>query len=68
VNWEVILLHILAILPATVFAAAALIQAIKTHKSVNSRMDELLNSAKAVAALEAQNTIAKYKKDHGNPD
>lgn len=45
--WDHVLTSLMGAIPATIFALAALIQAIKTHKSVNSRMDELLVAARS---------------------
>jgi hypothetical protein len=60
-NWEVIIINVVTALPATIFACAAFVQAYKTHKSVNSRMDELLETAKIIAAMKAEETIRLYK-------
>jgi hypothetical protein len=53
IDWQLLSVHILTALPATIAAIAAFIQALKTHKSVNSRMDELLKAARAEARAEA---------------
>lgn len=52
-NLRIVLVAALAAIPPTVFSAAALWRAIKTHKLVNSRMTELLAATKASASAEA---------------
>lgn len=59
-NWETVILAIVAGLPATIAAIAALIQASKaknqateTHRAVNSRMTELLEITRKQAGNEA---------------
>ncbi len=48
-NWDAIIIACVTAVPPTLVALAAFIQAMKTHKAVNSRMDELLNVARQAA-------------------
>lgn len=52
-NWETVTLAIITGLPPTILAAATLVQTIKTHKSVNGRMSELLEVTKEAAGDKA---------------
>lgn len=52
-NMDTILLAAIAGLPATIAAIAALVQAAKTHKAVNSRMTELLEITRQAATDKA---------------
>jgi len=54
INWQIILLAIIAATPPTLVAAAALWQAVETHRTVNSRMSEMLELTKTVAAASAK--------------
>lgn len=51
-NWEALLTAGVAALPATIAAVAALVQATKTHKAVNSRMTELLELTRRASRAE----------------
>ena len=51
-NWETITLAVIAGLPAFLVALAAFIQSLRTHKAVNSRMDEMLGIVKKAAIAE----------------
>jgi len=53
---------LLTALPPTLVALAALIQAIKAHKSVNGRMEELLATTKNEATAVA--TLAEKSAEH----
>ena len=52
-NWDLIAVAGITAVPPTLVAAAAFYQARQTHKSVNSRMAELLALAKKASADEA---------------
>lgn len=52
-NWEPVLIAFVASLPPTIVAAAALIQAIKTHRSVNGMKHELVESVRKEATAQA---------------
>lgn len=51
INWEIIILAVIAVVPSTLAALAAYRQASKTHSAVNSRMDELLRVTREQATL-----------------
>ena len=51
-NITLILVALVAACAPTIAAIAAVIQAMKTHKAVNSRMDELLSLAKTSSKAE----------------
>ena len=51
-NWDAIILAIITGLPATLVAAATLIQSIRTHKAVNSRMTEMIDLTKTSSKAE----------------
>lgn len=62
IDWQTVIIAGIAAVPSTLFAAASFVQATKaknqateTHKSVNSRMDELLKAATEKATAEATN-------------
>ena len=61
-NWETIIISVIAATPATIAAAAAFIQAKKTHTAVNSRMTELLALTRQAAADDA--TLAEKRAEH----
>lgn len=68
-NWDIIVPAIVAGLPTTIAAIAALIQASKahtqateTHKAVNSRMTELLELTRKQASDEA--TLVEKDAEH----
>lgn len=63
IDWQTVIIAGIAALPPTVVAAAAFVQALKTHKSVNSRMTELLEATKAQATAEA--TVAEQEAQEG---
>lgn len=63
IDWQTVIIAGIAAVPPTLMASAALWQAIKTHKSVNSRMDELLKAATEAARAEA--TIAEKSAAQG---
>lgn len=52
-NWESIITAIITSVPPTIVAAAAYIQAKRTHQAVNSRMTELLLLARQEAGAQA---------------
>jgi len=54
INWQIVMLAIIAALPPTLVALAALWQAIETHRTVNSRMSEMLELTKTVATASAK--------------
>jgi len=60
VDWSVVILAFLAAIPPSLVALAALVQAIRTHKAVNSRMTELLEVTKRAAAGDA---VAEERKE-----
>jgi len=61
-NWDTVLVAFFTSIPPSILAAAALIQARKTHDAVNSRMSELLALARKGAADEA--TLAEKRAEH----
>lgn len=63
IDWQTVIIASIAAVPPTIAACAAFIQAWKTHKSVNSRMDELLKAATEAATAEA--TVAEKSAEHG---
>lgn len=52
-NWDAIIIAAITSVPPTLVAAAAYLQASRTHKAVNSRMTELLEITKAAASSSA---------------
>jgi len=61
IDWNIVIAALIASLPATITAFAALVQAWKTHKSVNSRMDEMLKLTRDEAAATA--TVVEKEAD-----
>lgn len=59
IDWNIVIAALIAGMPATITAFAALIQAWKTHKSVNSRMDEMLRLNRDEATASATLTEKK---------
>ncbi len=57
IDWQTVIIAAIAAIPGALIGAAALIQAIRTHKAVNSRMDTLLKLATDKATAEA--TVAE---------
>ena len=53
IDLTIVLSAFVAALPATIAAIAALIQAVRTHKEVNSRMTQMLEMNKVEAAATA---------------
>jgi hypothetical protein len=53
VNWTVVLVAVLAAMPPTLIALAGLVQAVRTHDLVNSRVTELVELEKRKAAVDA---------------
>lgn len=51
-NWDLIVVAMIAAFPSTIAALAAWRQAKKTHLSVNSRMDEIIRLTRQVAVFE----------------
>ena len=54
INWQIVMLAIIAATPPTLVALAALWQAVETHRTVNSRMSEMLELTKTVATASAK--------------
>ena len=52
INWTTVIVAGLAALPATLVGIAALMQSIKTHKAVNSRLTQLLELTETAARAE----------------
>ena len=52
-NWDAIILSLIGSLPPTIVAAAAFVQARKTHKSVNGMKHELIDSVRKEATAQA---------------
>ena len=53
INWNQIFLAIIYVIPACLVAGAAYIQTVDTHKAVNSRMAEMIEITKKLAAITA---------------
>jgi hypothetical protein len=53
VNWTLVLVAALAAMPPTIVGVAALLQAVRTHDLVNSRVTELVELEKRKAAADA---------------
>lgn len=60
---ERVLISFIGTLPATIFAIASLIQAIRTHRLVNSGMAARDNSMKAQGRIEEQQIQQNEQKD-----
>ena len=61
-NWEPIIIGVIAALPPSLVGVAALLQAIKAHNAVNSKMDALLELTRKSAFAEGQK---EEKEKHG---
>ena len=61
-DWTVILIALITAVPPTLVAAAAYLQASKTHQAVNSRMTELLELTRIASGDAA--TLAEREAAH----
>jgi len=52
IDWTTIITALIGGLPATIAAVAALIQTVRTHRQINSRMTELLETKELAAHAE----------------
>jgi low affinity Fe/Cu permease len=63
INWETIIVSVIAATPATIAAMASFVQSLRTYKAVNGRMDELLALTRRAAGDEA--TLVEKKAERG---
>lgn len=73
IDWNIVIAALIASMPATLTALAAVVQATKaktqateTHKSVNSRMDEMLRLSRDEAAATA--TLTEKDAERGRQE